>query len=95
MLLARVEFLLGDVPEGGVMQELGAVVPVFGAPEVDLSHTGGFSILEPILEAFGIERLVLLVKAGLLDGLAVRRPGLGLQLVYDHVLAGDDLLQTS
>ena len=92
-LLLGGEFLPGDVPERGVVEDLGAVVPVFSAPEVDIAHAGGAAILETVFQPLGIERFVLLGQAGLGDGLLVGRPGFGLELVDHHVAVVDDFLQ--
>ena len=92
MLLLGGEFLFGDVPEAGVVEDLGAVVPVFGAPHVDTAHAGGLAVVEDVLQAFGVEGLALLVQAGLRNRLAVRRPGFSLEFADHHVLVVGQLL---
>ena len=72
--------MLGDIPEAWVVQDGQAVVPVFGAPEVDLAHTGGFTVGYTFFETASVKRLVLLGQAGLGYSLTVWRPGFGLEL---------------
>lgn len=83
---------MGDLPQAGVVQGLLAVVPVFGTPEVDLAHAGGFAVAKAGLQPLGVQGFVLLGQAGLLDALAVGWPGFGLELGDHHVSVVEDFL---
>ena len=78
MLNCVLEYLLGGGPDGGVVEDGQAVVPVFGTPKIDGFDASILGEFNPFGQLLGVERFILFSKRNVGNILAVWWPWLNL-----------------
>ncbi len=80
----RCKGFLGHLPQAIIMAHYLEVVPILRTPHVNSADTRSLAIAKPVFEPPRIQRFSQLLRWGI-PNFAIRRPGLGLELVYNHI----------